>query len=118
MIRLLPFDRMPQHEAPSAEYDDVGAAVGELLVDPYFGGTSDRTDRRNLLGPARRHDPEAPIRRETVGQHLPIPGLEDVQRQGGAGKEYDGKWKDGKAKSHVLQCSETGRKGVSGKEKA
>ena len=49
---------------------------------------------------ARRRDPEAPISREAVGQHLPVAWLEDVERERRAGEEDDGEGEDGQPEGH------------------
>ena len=43
----------------------------------------------------RRRDPEAPISRQAIRQHLPVAWLEDVERERRAGEEDDGEGEDG-----------------------
>ena len=60
----------------------------------------------HLARPARRRDPEAPVAGQTVGQHLPVARLEDVQRKRRAGEEDDGEGKDGKPEGHGRNLAE------------
>ena len=84
-----------------AEDDDVGATVGEFLVDPHHRSAPHRARLRQLGGAARRGDPEASVPREAVGQHAPVARLEDVQRERRAGEEDDSQGEDREPEGHV-----------------
>ena len=92
--------RRRQHEALTAEDDDVGAAVGQLLVDPDLGDAAHRARLGHRVVLPGRRDPEAPVSRQAVGQHPPVAWLEDVERKRRAGEEDDGEGEDGQPEGH------------------
>ena len=73
-------------EPLEAAQHDVVAAVGQPLDVRDDAAAADRIDRRPSLVvvlPARpqQHHADHPVAGERVGHHLPVPRLEDVQRQ-------------------------------------
>jgi hypothetical protein len=48
-----------------------------------------------------RRDAKAAVSGEAVGQHAPIPRLEDVQRERIARKKHDRKWKEWQPERHA-----------------
>ena len=69
---------------------------GSCCVRPHLRHAADRSRVGDSLRRPGGRDPEAPVRSETVGQHLPVPRLEDVERKRRAGKEDGCEGKSGK----------------------
>ena len=78
---------------------------------------ADRPGSGIRVVPSRRRDAEAPVALQAVGQHPPVPRLEDVQRKRRAGKEDDGEGEDGKPEGHEWKVSGSGESVTGGRKR-
>ena len=86
--RVVPWTTML--ERPSAQ----GLGAADL------GDAADGAQGGRFMGDAGEGQAEAFVAGEAVGEHPAVAGLEDVQREQGAGEEDDAQGEDGKAERH------------------
>ncbi len=65
-----------------------------------LGDASDGTQGRRFMGDAGEGQAESFVAGNAVGEHPAVAGLEDVQREQGAGEEDDAEGEDGEAERH------------------
>ncbi len=82
--------------------DDVRPAILERLHRPKRGDRSDRAGRGGLGGRTGWQHHEPVVAFDHVGEQAPIAGLEDVQRQRGAGEQHHRQREQGQP-SHAVR---------------